>query len=118
MGGPQCAITVGEQTCEWREGQVLVFDTSYIHSCVNNSSRDRYVLVCRFWHPMCSDEERYGIIFLLAVMDRMKQHGNTSALFQASPETHGPAAAVPGPRRLLAKRGQLLQAVMRHESKK
>uniref|UniRef100_A0A7S2K737 Aspartyl/asparaginy/proline hydroxylase domain-containing protein n=1 Tax=Zooxanthella nutricula TaxID=1333877 RepID=A0A7S2K737_9DINO len=91
-----CELTVGEHAHGWREGEALVFDTSYMHSAVNRSGRDRYVLVIRFWHPSVSEEERFAFLFLQQVMAQMKAHGQAEVLFQAKHETHGPHAAGPG----------------------
>merc|ERR1712110_1218189 len=35
------SITVGNSERQWVEGEMLVFDTSYIHSCKNDSDRNR-----------------------------------------------------------------------------
>merc|ERR1719272_1514884 len=51
-----CFFKVGNEERAWKEGEMLVADTSFIHSCKNNSARDRYVLVFRFWHPGLTDE--------------------------------------------------------------
>merc|ERR1712072_876345 len=45
-----CSIRVGNEERHWKMGEMLVLDTSYIHSTKNESSRHRYVLVLRFWH--------------------------------------------------------------------
>lgn len=56
-----CAIKVGNSEELWKEGEMLVFDTAFIHSTRNDSSKPRYVLVVRFWHPGLSEEERRAI---------------------------------------------------------
>uniref|UniRef100_A0A7S1W3B9 Aspartyl/asparaginy/proline hydroxylase domain-containing protein n=2 Tax=Alexandrium catenella TaxID=2925 RepID=A0A7S1W3B9_ALECA len=56
-----CSIVVGSSEREWEEGEVLVFDTTFLHSAYNDSGRDRYVLVLRFWHPGLAVEERRAI---------------------------------------------------------
>lgn len=56
-----CSIRVGNHERSWEAGEMLVFDTTYIHSAWNDSGRDRYVLVVRFWHPGLSVEERRAI---------------------------------------------------------
>lgn len=65
-----CTFTAGNQEKHWKEGEMLVVDTSYIHSCVNKSARDRYVLVFRFWHPDLSDEELRAIQLSHAILAR------------------------------------------------
>jgi hypothetical protein len=61
-------IQVGNQEEEWEEGKTLVFDTSYFHAAFNDSSRNRYVLVFRFWHPCLTQEERRAIHFSHALL--------------------------------------------------
>eukprot|EP00927_Polykrikos_kofoidii_P032392 TRINITY_DN27612_c0_g2_i1.p1 TRINITY_DN27612_c0_g2~~TRINITY_DN27612_c0_g2_i1.p1 ORF type:complete len:1107 (+),score=258.45 TRINITY_DN27612_c0_g2_i1:27-3323(+) len=63
-----CAIKVGNDEREWREGEMMVFDTTYMHSTRNDSDRSRYVLVLRFWHPGLSREERRAIHLAHAIL--------------------------------------------------
>lgn len=62
------SITVGNETREWVEGEMLVFDTTYIHSARNDSGRNRYVLLLRFWHPELTAEERLAIHLSHAIL--------------------------------------------------
>jgi len=62
------SILVGNEEREWEEGEMLVFDTSYIHKCWNDSDRNRYVLVLRFWHPDLTLAERRAIHFSHALL--------------------------------------------------
>lgn len=57
----KCSLHVGNRKRDWEEGQVMVFDTTFIHAAVNDSERSRYVLVLRFWHPGLSPEEQYAL---------------------------------------------------------
>lgn len=57
----KCSLHVGNRKRDWEEGQVMVFDTTFIHAAVNDSERRRYVLVLRFWHPGLSPEEQYAL---------------------------------------------------------
>lgn len=34
-----------------REGELLLFDSSFLHEAYNRSMEDRYVLLLRVWHP-------------------------------------------------------------------
>lgn len=48
----RCEIRIGsDQWISWREGKVIVFDDSYEHEVVNETSSPRCVLLLRFWHP-------------------------------------------------------------------
>lgn len=53
----QCWIRVGGETRYWKNGEMLIFDTSIYHSTRNDGDRDRYVLLIRFWHPGLAAEE-------------------------------------------------------------
>lgn len=64
----QSSITVGNETRNWVEGEMLVFDTTYIHSARNDSDRYRYVLLLRFWHPELTEEERLAIHLSHAIL--------------------------------------------------
>lgn len=46
-----CGLTVGGLTRAWREGECLVFDTSYEHEAWNDADAPRVVLLFDFWHP-------------------------------------------------------------------
>jgi len=70
-----CTLRVGDWTRAWREGEVLVFDHTFVHSAANDSQRDRYVLICRFWHPGLAAEERYALQFLLRAIAAMQRRG-------------------------------------------
>eukprot|EP00416_Gambierdiscus_australes_P022892 CAMPEP_0171064034 /NCGR_PEP_ID=MMETSP0766_2-20121228/6038_1 /TAXON_ID=439317 /ORGANISM="Gambierdiscus australes, Strain CAWD 149" /LENGTH=326 /DNA_ID=CAMNT_0011520021 /DNA_START=32 /DNA_END=1012 /DNA_ORIENTATION=- len=78
-----CMLHVGEWSREWHAGQALVFDHSYIHSAANNSERDRYVLVFRFYHPGCTQEECYGLSYLALLLESVLRQGRVAACLQA-----------------------------------
>jgi len=66
--GDACQFKVGNEERPWKEGEMLVVDTSYIHSCINETSRARYVLVFRFWHPGLTKEELRGLQLSHAIL--------------------------------------------------
>eukprot|EP00913_Durusdinium_trenchii_P019402 g18240.t1 len=63
----KCSLQVGRRKREWEEGQVVVFDTTYIHAAANDSERSGCaVLVLRFWHPgLSKEDERCPVPFRL-----------------------------------------------------
>jgi hypothetical protein len=65
----QCWIKVGNETREWRNGKMLVFDTSFYHSTANDADSDRVVLLIRFWHPELSKTERDALSFIFAALE-------------------------------------------------
>ena len=60
-GGDKCRLTVGDETRQWIEGTVSLFDTSILHSAVNESDGTRYILMFRLWHPDLTDVEREAL---------------------------------------------------------
>ena len=53
---PRAYLTVGDPKVvgarrEWQEGQVVVFDDSFVHEAHNPSDQPRYVLYASMWHP-------------------------------------------------------------------
>lgn len=70
-----CSLRVGDMTRHWREGEMLVFDHTFVHSAENDSESDRFVLLCRFWHPGLSAEERFALALLLQLIGAMRRRG-------------------------------------------
>jgi hypothetical protein len=68
-----CFFKVGEEERPWKEGEMLVVDTSYNHSAVNNSDKPRYVLVMRFWHPGLTPEELRAIQVSHAILAKASE---------------------------------------------
>ncbi|XP_029839762.4 aspartyl/asparaginyl beta-hydroxylase, partial [Ixodes scapularis] len=48
---PRVRIRVANETREWKEGKVLVFDDSFEHEVWHEGDRFRLVLIVDFWHP-------------------------------------------------------------------
>merc|ERR1712146_436363 len=60
----QCWIAVGNERREWKNGKVMVFDTSVLHEAANEADVDRYILMLRIWHPDVSKAERAALQFI------------------------------------------------------
>jgi len=54
----KCRIRVADEWTSWEEGKVLVFDDSFEHEVVNESSTIRVVLLMRFWHTSLKATDR------------------------------------------------------------
>lgn len=52
-----CYIKVGEEERAWKEGELMVFDDSFLHQVWNHSDHLRIVLFMNFWHPCFQPEE-------------------------------------------------------------
>ncbi len=48
----KCVMRVADQTCQWREGECLVFDDTYDHEIRNDTDQLRAVLLFDFARPM------------------------------------------------------------------
>lgn len=68
-----CSITVGNDEQYWKMGEMVILDTTFIHSTKNESARPRYILVLRFWHPGLTEEERRAIHLSHAILARVAQ---------------------------------------------
>lgn len=56
-----CYLKVGNQKKSWREGEVLAFDDSFLHSAHNNSDQTRVVLIFSIWQPELTHYERKAV---------------------------------------------------------
>lgn len=63
-GNNKCRLTIGDEERQWMEGEVMAFDTSIMHSAVNESDEVRYILMFRIWHPDLTQAERDAIQFV------------------------------------------------------
>jgi hypothetical protein len=80
----ECWMQVGTEKYWWKNGEAVIADTSFIHSTDNFSkSKDRYVLIIRFWHPDLSIVERSAIQFLFDALDDSSEEGIKYATLKA-----------------------------------
>lgn len=64
-----CALRVGNETREWREGEMLIFDDSIEHEAWNQATSDRIVLLFEIWRPDIDDDERAALTTLFEAID-------------------------------------------------
>ena len=50
--GNKCAIRVGDETREWKEGELMIFDDSFEHEAWNRSDEMRVVLMFDIPNPL------------------------------------------------------------------
>lgn len=62
--GSDCWISVAGEKRRWREGEVLVLDTSFHHETANESREPRDVLIVDFWHPELTPAEIEALEFI------------------------------------------------------
>ena len=65
---PDCALNVGGEIHEWREGRAVVFDDTYEHEAWNRSDRTRVVLIFDIWNPYLTEVERAAVAELVPAM--------------------------------------------------
>ena len=63
-GSNKCRLSVGDETREWLEGKVILFDTSIYHDAINDSEEMRYILMLRVWHPDLTKDEIEALQFI------------------------------------------------------
>lgn len=66
---PGCWLRVGNETREWEEGKLLMFDDSIEHEAKNPSGELRVILLFDIWRPELSEAERRGISAIFDAID-------------------------------------------------
>lgn len=62
------ALRAGDEQREWRVGECLIFDDSFMHEAWNQSEQTRVVLILDAWNPYLSDAERSGLATAIAAV--------------------------------------------------
>ncbi|MEP7131247.1 MAG: aspartyl/asparaginyl beta-hydroxylase domain-containing protein [Sphingomicrobium sp.] len=64
-----CWLRVGNETREWEEGKLLIFDDSIEHEAKNPSGEIRIILLFDIWRPELSETERRGVSAIFDAID-------------------------------------------------
>lgn len=64
-----CGFRVGNETRQWEEGKVWLFDDSIEHEAWNDSEETRYILLFEVWRPELSDTEKTLVTEILQSID-------------------------------------------------
>jgi len=64
-----CWLRVGNETREWEEGEVLIFDDSIEHEAKNPSGEMRIILLFDAWRPELTEPERQAISTIFQAID-------------------------------------------------
>ena len=64
-----CWLRVGNETREWQDGELLIFDDSIEHEARNPGGEMRIVLIFDIWRPELSTGEREGISAIFDAID-------------------------------------------------
>lgn len=86
----QYSAEVGEQHATLTQGGVLVFDPTFVHTVENASEAEMYLFYCHFYHPQITEVERYALLFLTQLMERLQ----TTGLVKSSSLAPAPAVDV------------------------
>lgn len=60
-GNNKCILKIGDESRQWINGEVMLFDTSIMHNAANKSDSVRYILMFRLWHPDLTPIERQSL---------------------------------------------------------
>ena len=69
---PGCWLRVGNETRQWEEGKLLIFDDSIEHEAKNPSGELRIILLFDIWRPELTAEERAGISSMFEAIDEFR----------------------------------------------
>jgi hypothetical protein len=69
---PGCWLRVGNETREWEEGKLLIFDDSFEHEAKNPADRLRIILLFDIWRPEITEEERTAISSIFNAIDQFQ----------------------------------------------
>ena len=75
---PDCALRLvdrGEHA--WREGELLLFDDTYLHEAWNRSDRTRIVLLMDCWSPYLTPVEKEALVLLIEAIGGLHRRGAT-----------------------------------------
>jgi aspartate beta-hydroxylase len=75
---PDCALNVGGEIHEWREGRAVIFDDTYEHEAWNRSQQTRVVLIFDLWNPHLTEVEQAAIAQLVPAMGDFRQAAETA----------------------------------------
>jgi len=67
-----CWLRVGNETREWEEGKLLIFDDSMEHEAKNPTGELRIILLFDVWKPELGEEEREAISAIFDSIDRFQ----------------------------------------------
>ncbi|MFP5329240.1 MAG: aspartyl/asparaginyl beta-hydroxylase domain-containing protein [Alphaproteobacteria bacterium] len=67
-----CWLRVGNETRQWKEGELLIFDDSIEHEAKNPSGELRIILLFDVWRPELTEAERGAISAIFAAIDSFR----------------------------------------------
>jgi aspartate beta-hydroxylase len=68
-----CALVVGGERHEWREGESVLFDDTYEHEAWNRGGETRVVLIADVWNPHLTAAEREAVAVLAGAISEFNE---------------------------------------------
>jgi aspartate beta-hydroxylase len=75
---PDCALKVGGEEHEWREGRAVIFDDTYEHEAWNRSDRTRVVLIFDMWNPHLTEAECAAVEMIVPAMGDFRKSAESA----------------------------------------
>jgi aspartyl/asparaginyl beta-hydroxylase (cupin superfamily) len=75
-----CGIRIATETHVWQEGELLVFDDSFLHFAWNNGGGRRVVLLWDIWHPDLTEVEACALKVLFQIIVNGEPVGTSSLI--------------------------------------
>jgi len=72
-GNNKCRLTVGDDSKQWINGEMMLFDTSIMNDAVNESNAIRFILMFRVWHPELTKTE-WDVVVVIGEKQYNKKH--------------------------------------------
>ena len=69
---PGCWLRAGNETRQWEEGKLLIFDDSIEHEAKNPADELRIILLFDIWRPELTPEERSAISAIFEAIDQFR----------------------------------------------
>jgi aspartyl/asparaginyl beta-hydroxylase (cupin superfamily) len=67
-----CWLRVGNETRQWEEGKLLIFDDSFEHEAKNPSDEVRIILLFDVWRPEITEDERSAVSSIFNAIDKFQ----------------------------------------------
>lgn len=102
-------IEVGGERRYWENGKALIFDTSFFHQTMNESTEsERTVLLVRFWHPDLTMVERdaLSLLFRAIANPEIVEDRKDVKPSEPSRDIAAPVSSMPRQARRAQRRGQ------------
>ena len=74
-----CAIVVGGEKREWREGECFTFDDTFEHEAWNRGASTRVVMLIDCWNPYLTEIERDAVTLLVGAIGDFNHVGGVNS---------------------------------------